>query len=64
MVLVQISIQVKAQTLCLCALATARLGASVNPALVRALRRGGRAFLITPNVLSGDAFFFYYCDFR
>lgn len=58
MALVQISIQVKAQTLCLCALATARLGASVNPA------SGGRSFLITPNVLSGDAFFFYYCDFR
>lgn len=36
------------------------LGLSVNPALVRALRRGVRFVLIRPNVLSGDALFFYF----
>lgn len=55
MVLVQISIQVK---VCLCALGTVRLGPSVKPSLVRALRRSVRSFLIRPNVLSGNAFFF------
>lgn len=44
--------------LCLFPLITVRLGPSVNPALVRALRRGVRSVLIRPNVLSGDALFF------